>query len=438
MKNALLFLLLLFMTHLHSQEFDRVKMDQFLDALAKNDRAMGSLSIYQDGKRVYEKSIGYLDVDQKKPANSQSKYRIGSISKTFTAIVMMQMIDEQRLALDMPLNKFFPGVPNADKITIEQLLQHRSGLFNFTDKEDYPTWMEQAQTQTMLLKRIVENGTDFEPGAATAYSNTNFLLLSWIAEKVDQKDFAQIIDERIVQKCGLKNTFVGGKIDTSDNQAHSYFKTANWIKSPETDMSIPLGAGAIVSTPSDLNEMLIHLFGGQLVSKTALEKMSTMIEGLGMGLFEVPFYERKAIGHNGRIDGFESTAIHFKADNTTLSYLSNGLAYPFNDILIGILSIYFGKDYTIPAFNSTLKVNSEDLDRYVGTYASKGLPLKITISKKEGQLIAQASGQSAFPLEAFEPHKFRFDAAGIILKFEPAEQQMTLFQGGGTFIFKME
>lgn len=438
MKNITTLFLLLVSLCLQGQDFDRAKMDRFFDVLAEKDQAMGTLSIYQDGKMVYEKSMGYLDLEQKIGAKPQSKYRIGSISKTFTAIVIMQMVEEQKLSLDQPLAQYFPTVPNADKINIEQLLRHRSGLFNLTNQEDFSTWMEKEQSQASLLQRIVDNGTVFAPGEKTEYSNTNYVLLSWIAEQIDQQKFAQIIDQRIVQKCGLKSTFLGGKINVDDNQARSYYKTMKWMDAPETDMSIPLGAGAMVSTAGELNQMLTQLFAGKLVSETSLAQMSTMVEGIGMGLFIIPFHERQALGHNGRIDGFQSMAAHFKAENTTISYISNGIVYPFNDILIGALSIYFGKDFEIPDFKPGIELKSEDLDDYLGTYSSKDLPLKITISKEGNQLLAQATGQSAFPLDATEQHKFRFAPAGVVLEFTPSNKQMTLFQGGGTFVFTLE
>lgn len=165
--------------------------------------------------------------------------------------------------------------------------------------------------------------------------------------------------------------------------------------------------------------------------------MTKLIDGYGMGLLQIPFYNRLAFGHNGGIDGFQSNASYFQADQVGIAYVSNGAMMGINDILIGVLSIYFGKDYQLPTFSPAMEVKSEDLDQYLGVYSSTAIPLKITISKQGNQLIAQATGQSAFPLEAYEVHKFRFEQAGIKMEFLPKDKKLILIQGG-KFEFVME
>lgn len=203
---------------------------------------------------------------------------------------------------------------------------------------------------------------------------------------------------------------------------------------PETDMSIPGGAGSVVSTPTDMTKFIEVLFSLKLVSQNSLDQMKTITEGFGMGMFQIPFYTKKGYGHNGGIDGFGSNLSYFPEDSLAVAYCTNGMVFPMNDILIGILSIYFGREYSIPTFNS-LALKPEELDKYLGIYSSTQLPLKITITKDKSTLIAQATGQSAIPLEAAEKDKFKFDAAGIVLEFNTDKNEMTLKQGGGVFIF---
>ena len=162
--------------------------------------------------------------------------------------------------------------------------------------------------------------------------------------------------------------------------------------------------------------------------------MKTIIDGYGMGLFQIPFNNKKAYGHNGGIDGFGSNLAYFPEDHLAIAYCTNGMVYPLNDILIGVLSIYFNRDYKIPSFN-TITLKSEELDKYLGIYSSLQIPLKITITKEKNSLIAQATGQSSFPLEATEKDKFKFDMAGVKLEFLPDKKEMTLKQNGGVFLF---
>jgi D-alanyl-D-alanine carboxypeptidase len=179
------------------------------------------------------------------------------------------------------------------------------------------------------------------------------------------------------------------------------------------------------------------LFSLRLISYSSLKQMKTMTDGYGMGLFQMPFYTKKAYGHNGGIDGFASNLAYFPEDSIAVAYCTNGQVYPLNDILIGVLSICFNKDYSIPTFNA-VSLKLADLNKYLGVYASKQISLKITITNDTTTLFAQATGQSMFPLEATEKDKFKFDQANIKLEFDTEKNEMTLKQGGVNYLFRKE
>ena len=424
-----------------SQSFNKPKLDSLMDVLAEKNRAMGSLTISKNGVVVYSRAIGYsyISGNEKLPATNQTKYRIGSISKMFTATMVFQLIEDGKLSLTTTIDKYFPQLPNANKITISNLLNHRSGLHNFTDDPDYLTWMTQPKTQDEMLAIISKGGIDFQPNEKFSYSNSNYVVLGYIIEKVSKQSYSKYLSNKITSKIGLSNTYVGAKIDTKKNEGFSYRFSNSWEQGPETDMSIPAGAGAIVSTPTELAKFIESLFSLKLVSNTSLSQMKTLTDGFGMGMFQIPFYEKRAYGHNGGIDGFASNLAYFPEDSLALAYCTNGQVYPLNNILIGVLSIYFNKQYSIPTFNRPpVSLKTEDLDKYLGVYSSTQIPLKITITKDNTTLISQATGQSPFPLEATEKDKFEFDPAGIIMEFNPDKNEMTLKQGGETVLFTKE
>ncbi len=416
---------------LNAQSFDKVKMDDYFSKIEKYQKAMGSISIFKDGKEVYQKSLGFLDVSKNLKAGANTRYRIGSISKTFTATIIMQLIEEDKLKLDSKLATFFPGMPNAEKITIEHLMRHRSGLFNFTNDSEYLKWMEKPKTRDELIQLFKKNGKIFEPDEKTSYSNTNYVLLSFILEKIEKKGYAEILKNRITIPLKLKNTYYGGKIKTDKDEAQSYKKTNIWELATETDMSIPMGAGGIVSSPTDLNTFFNNLFSGKLVSAKSLNQMKKIVGNIGMGLFKFPFYNRYAFGHGGGIDGFQSIADYFPEDKVSVAYITNGVVMSMNNILIGALSIYFGREYSIPDFS--YKPDIKDLSTYSGIYSSAGFPLKVTISVKGNILMGQATGQPSFSLEGYKTHKFKFDQWGLKLEFIPEENAMILKQGGKEF-----
>jgi CubicO group peptidase (beta-lactamase class C family) len=409
-----------------------VKWKRFFKILDDNNKGMHSVSIFKDGQEVYSKSNGFADIENNVLANHDTKYRIGSISKTFTAVLVLQLVEEGRLSLKQKLSDFFPDFENAERITIEQLLRHRSGIYNFTNDPEYFDYNTEAMSRKKLLKKIISYEAAFKPGDRTEYSNSNYVLLSMIVEDITGEEFKKLIEKRITKPLSLEDTYFGGGIGSKDNEAFSYNFTGRWVKYSETDMSIPLGAGSIVSTPANLNAFLHALFNGKLLNEDSMGVMTTLKDNFGLGMFRVPFYSREALGHTGGIDAFNSSAFYFTAENVSIAIISNGTIMPVNDIVVGALSIYFGRDYELPSFES-VELTEEQLDLYSGTYTSPTFPMDIKIWREEKTLMAQATGQAAFPLESKGNHVFNFDAAGIVIEFNPDKNTLVLKQGGGVF-----
>ncbi len=439
MKTKIIPLFLLFLVFTSgiasSQSFNSEKIDSLLNLLAEKNKAMGSLAISKNGNILYTKAIGYSQLTPQQIASTpKTKYRIGSISKMFTATLIFQLIEEGKLELSTTLDNYFPTVANANIITVGNMLNHRSGIHSFTNDLSYLQWMTQPKTQDEMIRIISSSKPEFEPGSKTAYSNSNFVLLGFIVEKITKSPYNEVLQDRICSKIGLKDTYYGGKTDVTMNESYSYKFEGNWKQQSETDMSIPHGAGAIVSTPSDLVRFITALFTHRLVSETSLNSMKTITDGLGMGMQQFPFEDKVVFGHGGAIDGFNAMLGFFPEDSLSIAYCSNGTVYSINDILIGSLSIYHHKPYSLPVF-TTYAIKPEELDQYLGKYSSAQIPLKIILTKDNGTLFGQATGQPAFPLEAAEKHVFKFEAAGIVMRFNAEATEFVLEQGGGKFTF---
>lgn len=422
-----------------SQSFDKTKLDQFFNTLAENNQAMGSAAIAKDGNVIYSRAIGFSRIDgaARTPATAATKYRIGSISKMFTATMIFQLVEEGKLKLTDTLDKFFPNVPNAAKITISELLNHRSGLHNFTDDAEYLSWMTAPKTKDEMLAVIAKSPADFEPDSKAAYSNSNYVLLGYIIEKVTGKSYGDALKEKIAAKAGLSNTFLGSKINAANNESYSYGFNNGWKQSSETDMSIPGGAGAVVSTASDLTKFIDALFNLKLISQASLDQMTTINQNYGMGIFQYSLGGKKAFGHTGGIDGFNSMLVYLPEEKLSIAYISNGTVYPVNSLVKTSYAAAAGQAYEIPSF-AAIQLKPEDLDKFLGVYSSPTFPLKITITKKGATLYTQATGQSEIPMEAVAPDKFKFDPAGIRLEFNVAKNQMTLKQAGREFVLTKE
>lgn len=417
----------------YSQKMNVAKLDSLFDILQEKDKFMGSIAVSQNGTLVYSKSIGKDDIETNKNASNLSKYRIGSISKMFTSALILKAVEEKKLSLNQTIDFYFPEVENAKKITIGNLLNHRSGIHNFTNDPEYMNYNTEPKSEQQMIAVIAKGKSDFEPNSKANYSNSNYVLLTYILQKTYRKPYAALLKDKISAPLGLKNTYLGNKINIKNNESNSYKFLEKWIKESETDMSIPAGAGAVVSNPADLTIFITQLFAHKIINENSLKQMTTLQDNYGMGIFQVPFYDKKGFGHTGGIDEFRSILCYFSDYKLAVALTSNGKNYDNNEIIKAALSSYYNKPFAIPTFKNVV-LKTEDLDPYLGEYSDPGFPMKITVTKDNEKLFAQATGQSAFALDATEKDKFEFAAAGIKLEFKPNEKQMILKQGGGTFI----
>ena len=449
MKSKTFFATLLtlaFFTAGYAQTLDKAKLDQFFDRLAEKNKAMGSLTIARDGKILYTRAIGYSQINgtEKKPLTAANRFRIGSITKMFTAAMILQLVEEGKLKLTDTLDKFFPQVPNAKKITIVQILRHRSGIPNVKREQNSQRNVNTIPvTKDEMLALIVKATPDFEPDTKYSYSNSGYQLLGLILEKVTGKPYGEALTERITSKIGLANTYIAtGNIDVSKNEALTYMNLGDgWKPVPETHPSILFSAGAIVSTPNDLAKFIQALFDGKIVSKESLDQMKTIRDGEGSGMEPFTFAGKTFYGHTGGADNYGAWLAYLPEEKLAVAYTTNAKVYPVKDIMSGIFDIYYNKPFQIPALES-IAISPEVLDKYVGVYTPSDAPVKFTITRQGTTLYAQPPGsQSAVPLEATAQDKFKIDngtPAGIVIEFDAAKNQMTIKRSGGERVFTKE
>ena len=154
-----------------SQSLNKEKLDKYFNTLLLNNKFMGSVAVSKNGELIYTKSIGYADIENNLKASEKTKYRIGSISKSFTAVLILKAIENQQLTIDETIDKWFPSITNSNKITVKQLLTHRSGIHNFTNNPDYLLWNTKSKTEKEMIEIIKKSGIDFEPDTKAEYSN---------------------------------------------------------------------------------------------------------------------------------------------------------------------------------------------------------------------------------------------------------------------------
>lgn len=321
-------------------------LDDYLASLEKEKKAMGTVSVFKEGKEFYTKSIGYSNINLNKKNNSETKFRIGSISKTYTATIILQLVDEGKLSLNTKLKDFFPVIPNSENITISDMLYHRSGIFNITTDKNFEVWISEPRDRAEVIAKIKEYQSLFTPNSITEYSNSNYILLAYIAEDVDKETFADIIQNRIVKKIGVSKTAFGKDIDFSNNEAMCYYPENNkWHPITfHTNLLGTMGAGGITATANEVSVFYNALFTGKLLSEKSLELMTTPKEKMGMGISVDEFNGMVVYGHDGAIDGFRSMAAYIPELKLTISFTFNASSGSSTQKLMQIFKSY---KYTI-------------------------------------------------------------------------------------------
>lgn len=422
-----------------AQPVNGKKLDSLFDVLSKNDLAMGSIAIARRGTIIYQRGFGNAIVDSNKsiPATVNTEYRIGSITKMFTSVMILQLIEEKKLSLTDTLSTWYPLLPNAKKITIRDMLDHHSGLPDFTKNTDFDNWSGTAKSPDQLLAMISGRAPDFQPGAKADYSNSNYLVLGFILEKISGMSYIDALQSRILDKLGLKKTYFGTGAVIRPGEAASYdYSDSRWTTNKEVDLVNFSGAGAIVSTPADMTRFITGLFTGKLLSTNSLDSMKSFRDWFGKGIFPYSFDGKSGFGHNGKTSGFASSLSYYPDNGFALAYCTNGEIYPKDDIMNAVLAICNDKPYKIPDFEP-MHVSDDELNQYVGSYSSADPPINVKAFVRDHQFWVNTRNKD-FRLEYVAPNTFHSRAFGYFMEIDPKEKQLIIKVGDEAYYLKKQ
>jgi D-alanyl-D-alanine carboxypeptidase len=297
-----------------------------LDALVSQEKFPAALASVSKGGRTTTLVAGSSRLGRQVPVPPDGAVRAGSNTKTFTAIVVLQLVAEGKVVLDAPIERYLPGVVRGDgingaKITVRQLLQHTSGLPNYTEHiglEDFEKVQHKFFQPHDLLAAALAHPAKFAPGTKWEYSNTNYLLAGLLIERVTERPVQEQITERVIKKAGLRHTYwpQPGDQTIQGPHPHGYTTTATGavIDATELDPSWGGAAGQLISTPGDLARFARLLLDGKLLPPAQLAEMRKTVDApllpgwrYGLGLFSVPLSCGGVFwGHGGDIQGFET------------------------------------------------------------------------------------------------------------------------------------
>lgn len=419
MKRLIIFLLL--PCSVLAQDLT-ARIDSVVSAYAKMERFNGSVLVAQKNKIIFEKGYGYKDASRRETNTVNTIFQIGSVTKQFTSTVILKLQEQGKLSIKDKLTKYFPDYPNGDSITIENLLTHTSGIFNYTNDAQF---MSAKATSPADMNTMValfrDKPLNFSPGSKFEYSNSGYSLLGYIIEKASGKTYEQMVREMIFQPLGMKQSGFDFTHLRDQNKATGYFVMRANSQTPATivDSSVAFSAGSIYSSAADLFTWSKAVNEGKLLKPASWSSAFTPYKNkYGFGWVMDTVFDHKQIAHNGGIFGFTSQLVRIPDDGIVIVLLSNASNGGMGEISTNILATLYGKPVSLPHPKKEVVIPVEQLNQYVGEYElSPTFKLKFSIYKE--QLVAQATGQLPFELAANGDHNFTARAVPIQIEFKP-------------------
>jgi CubicO group peptidase (beta-lactamase class C family) len=381
---------------------DAPRMEQVVQSYVSADRFMGSVLVARGSEIILDKGYGYANLEWEVPNSPSTKFRLGSITKQFTAASILLLEERGKLSVGDPVKKYMPDAPAAwDKITIYNLLTHTSGIPSFTGFPDYASLEPFPTTPEQLVKRFRDKPLDFQPGEKWSYSNSGYVLLGYLIEKVSGESYERFVQDNIFVPLGMKDSGYDSNSAIIPHRAAGYSPGPN---GPENagyiNMTVPLSAGGLYSTADDLLRWEQGLFGGKLLSSASFQKMTTPFKNdyaCGLGVHTAN--GRKVIEHGGGIEGFNTMLAYYPEDKLGVVVLSNINGPSTGDIASKLAAVAHGEKVVLPSERKEVTVDPKVLDGYVGNYelAPKFI---LTVTREGARLVTQATGQPKVPIFA--------------------------------------
>jgi CubicO group peptidase (beta-lactamase class C family) len=411
---------------------DLARMEQVTQSYVSAGTFMGTVLVARDGAVVVDKAYGMANVEWDVPNTTATKFRLGSVTKQFTAAAILLLEERGKLKLDDRVKSYLPDSPMAwDRITIFNLLTHTAGIPNFTASPDYNTIKLSARSADAAVTSFRDRPLDFGPGEQMSYSNSGYLVLGAIIEKVSGQSYEKFVTDQLFAPAGMTDSGYDSNSAIIKRRANGYLRTPAGVSNAGyLHMSIPHAAGALYSTTHDLLKWEQALFANRIVSKASLDRMITPFKNdYALGLTSTVVNGRRVIAHGGGIDGFNTYLAYYPESRTTVIVLSN-----VNGAVPGTLAgqlgaLMHGEAVTLTAERKAITVPAGTLAKYAGAYELAPNAV-MTITLEGDSLMAQLTGQGRLPIFPQSETLFFLKAVDAQIEFAADGSSLVLHQNG--------
>lgn len=387
---------------------DAGRMAQVVQSSTDAEEFTGSVLVARDGEVLLDRGYGFANREWSIPNDGETRFRLGSVTKQFTAVSILILHERGLIDLDAPVKTWLPDAPAAwDGVTVRHLLSHTSGIPNFTDFDDYEAHKTEAATLDSLIARFRDRPLEFRPDQGWNYSNSGYILLTAIIEKASGQPYAQFVTETLFQPLGMTDTGYDTHAAILPHRASGYTPTATGIVNTDyLDMSIPQGAGGLYSTTRDLLKWEQGLFGGRLLKPESLTLLTTVRrDNYAMGLMVAEADGNTTISHGGGIEGFNTWLGYDPDRHLTVVVLGNLNGGAPGQLGASLMTLARGGAVVLPNERQAIQVSPEALQAYVGVF-ELAPTFTLTMTVVDGKLMTQATGQQAFELHPQAPDSF--------------------------------
>ena len=377
----------------------------YLAPFAATGNLTGTVLVARKGQILFEQSYGMANYGWQIPNSSTTRFRIASVSKIFTAAAILQLQEQGRLQVSDSIARYLPDFPNAERITLDSLLTQASGIPDINSLDDYDTFARSPHTLAQLIAKFAGLPLQFAPGSQARYSNSNYILLAMIIEKVSGQSYGDYLATHVFAPCALQATGHDGnasRIISSAASGYEPFELTGYKNAPYIDWSNKTGSGSLYSTAGDLLRFNGALHSGKILSDATRKKYYVEGEDNTYGWYFRTLAGRPVMSGKGRGWGFAAEMDYFPEEGVTIILLSNSQSTVTQDpIPAALAAIVFGKEPPKPPVLSVAPMAQADLASYAGEYqygADFFSPSqKFTLRPQSGFLVMQR-GDAESPL----------------------------------------
>ena len=372
---------------------------QVANSYTAGNAFMGTVLVAEGDHILLDQGYGMADLEWNIPNAPDVKFRLGSLTKQFTATLILLLQQDGKLHIEDPVAKYLPDAPKGwEKITLANLLGHTSGIPNFTSDKDFATWGMSKHTTAEEITFFRDKPLEFEPGSKFTYSNSNYEVLGAVIEKVSGEKYGDLLRKRIFDPLGMQDT----GLDTDElilpKRAQGYSPGKDGLVHARSEsMTVPWAAGSIYSTTGDLLRWERALFGGKVLNDASLAAMTTAGKGdYGLGVGVVQQNGVKVIQHGGGIEGFNTQLAYVPERKLTVVVLSNVNGGAPGSMGAQLLDVAMGKPVILANERKPVPITKEELQKFTGVY-DLSPAFALTIAVSGDSLTVQGTNQPALP-----------------------------------------